>query len=146
MEKIKKFEVIPLEGSNLFKFGDSQDAVLEILGEPEDIEKYEEEDDEPVTSIWFYEDNISLFFDEIDDDYYALKGIESSFPDTYFKGNKVIGLSYNDLKKLLNDAGYNKFDEEIEEWGEKRVSIEDDMVDFYLEDDEVVSVAWSSEY
>ncbi|HPU47407.1 MAG TPA: hypothetical protein PLQ91_07270 [Bacteroidales bacterium] len=146
MEKIKKLEVIPLEGSNLFKFGDSQDTILEILGEPEDIEKYEEEDDEPATSIWFYEDTISLFFDEIDDDYYALKGIESSFPDTYFKGNKVIGLAYNDLKKFLNNAGYNKFDEEIEEWGEKRVSIEDDMVDFYLEDDEVVSVAWSSEY
>ena len=146
MEKIKKLEVIPLEGSNLFKFGDSQDAVLEILGEPDDIEKYEEEDDEPATSIWFYEDNISLFFDEIDDDYYALKGIESSFPDTYFKGNKVIGLSYTDLKKFLNNAGYSKFDEEVEEWGEKRVSIEDDMVDFYLEDDKVVSIAWSSEY
>jgi len=147
MEKIKKLEIIPLEGSNLFKFGDSQDLILETLGGPEDIELFEDEDeDEPNTSIWFYENNISLFFDEVDEDYFILKAIESSYPETYFKGTKIIGMSDNDLKNFLKSIGYDKFDEEIEDWGEKRISIEEDMIDFYIEDDTVISVAWSSEY
>ena len=40
--------------------------------------------------------------------------------------------------------GFSEMETEEEEWGEKRITFEECAVDFYFEDDRLVSVSWAS--
>jgi hypothetical protein len=46
----------------------------------------------------------------------------------------------------MKENGFNDFYQEDEEWGEKLLSFEDALIDFYFEEDKLVSVNWSASF
>ena len=43
---------------------------------------------------------------------------------------------------LMMANGFEEIDEDEEEWGEKRISFDEALIDFYFESDELVTVNW----
>lgn len=144
--KTEKNTILPLEGCSLIRFGASDHDVLEVLGEPDERENLEEEEDYE-SEIWYYdEEGITLFFDEMEDDGLLVSGIELEGDNCELEGVMIIGKSLSEIKKLAEKAGYGEADEEMEEWGEKRLSYEDKVLDFYFDEkDKLISVSLGME-
>lgn len=63
-------------------------------------------------------------------------------PEISLFGEKVFELSENEIIDLMKKNGYNDIDTDIEENGEKRLSFEDGMIDFFFDDDSLLAVNW----
>lgn len=52
-------------------------------------------------------------------------------------------MTENEIKTLMFDNGYSVLDEGQEEWGEKRMTFEDGLIDFFFDKEgKLVSVNW----
>lgn len=147
--KIEKIEVNPMVGCNLFNFGASAEEVMAAIGEPTEVEEYTDEDDsfEGNSAIWFYDElGLTLFMDESEDGTMMLSGMESDFDKTIILGKNAIGMSEKDLLSFVKDKNFGEMECEDEDWGESRISFEEKLLDFYLDESKkVVSVSWGME-
>ena len=115
----------------------NENEVIELLGNPSEVEVLEEEGDEFYAIIWYYDDkNLSLFFNE-DMDLFC---IESDHQDLELFGKKIHKMKAEDLIALFKENGYSDFDREEESWGEMRLSVENAEIDFYFNNNELISV------
>jgi len=55
-------------------------------------------------------------------------------------GEKIFGLDEEGITKLFEKNGYQLTETEDHEWGEKRVSFDDALIDLYFENGELASV------
>jgi hypothetical protein len=130
-------------GLNELKFGLTMDEVRKMLGNPDDTETLD--DPEEKTEIWYYwEDGITVFFE--------MHGImrcvclETDNPDSVLLGKKISELKENDIVDLFKKNKYIEYEIEDEEWGERRISFDDAVVDIYFDKGEIVSVNWGVDY
>lgn len=127
----KEINIYPLKGVNNLKFGCKQDDVRKILGEPDEIEHLEEDDDLS-SLIWQYWDmGLTIFFDEMDNSIFASAEIED--PEALIFGKRIFELSEKEAIELFKSNGFTELDIEDHDWGERRVSFDDAMVDLYYE-------------
>ena len=139
----ENIEIKIKEGLNELKFGLTMDAVKKMLGNPDETEKVSE--DEGNTEIWYYdEDGITVFFGE--EEGWRCICVETDNEEAEIFGKKIIDIKGAQIEELFSENGYNDFETEVEAWGEKRMSINDAVIDFYLEDDEIVAVNWGVDY
>ena len=139
----EKLEINLKKGLNELKFGLTMDEVKKLLGNPDDKENIKE--DEIDTEIWYYlEDGITVFFGEEED--WRCICLETDNEGAEIFGKKIIDLKASELADLFSKNGYNDFETEEEAWGEKRISIEDAVVDFYIENEEILAVNWGVDY
>jgi len=136
-----KLEIRPLVGFGDLKFGADQAEVENYLGEPQEIEDLPGEADESDAEVWNYWDEGHTVFFEKDMDN-KCTCIETDNDEAILFGKKVFDLNENQIIELMETNGFREIDSEDEEWGERRVSYSDAVMDFYFEDDKLISVSW----
>lgn len=126
------------KGIGELRFGLTMAQVKQALGEPEEVEK-SAEDDNFEHQAWNYLDKgYSLYFDQEDD--YRLSCIETDRADLMLYGTRIIGRSLKEVRALMAANGYHTASEEALDAGERQLSYESEMIDFYFVDDELVVI------
>jgi hypothetical protein len=139
----EKLEIILKKGLNELKFGLTKDEVTKLLGNPDDKETIKEDDAN--TEIWYYwEDGITVFFGEEED--WRCICLETDNENAVILGKKISELKDSQIEELFAKNGYSEIETEDEKWGEKRISIDDAVVDFYSENGEILAVNWGVDY
>jgi hypothetical protein len=140
--------MIPLEACLLksfgpLPFGASDKDALKTFGEPEEKEIMEGIDGS-ISTVWHYwAKGFTLFFDGPNTDRFSCAEIDSSLQLKMWD-IPVFSLNEPQLKELFKQNGFKELDEEFHEWGEKRITFDDAMADFYFENGIMVSVNFST--
>lgn len=140
--KTLKLEIGLLEGLDELKFGDSPETVKNILGEPVEVEDIGEEVDEDLdTILWSYDElGLTVFFEGKNK--HVLSCFETDNESTTLFDKKLFSLGEKEIIALMKENGLTMMDVEEEEWGEKRVSFDEALIDFYFQNDKLVTVNW----
>lgn len=134
---IKDCEIKPGIGLGQIIFGMKQSDVIATIGEPEEEVKNNDYKNE-IDITWYYDNaNLSLYFDE--DDNYRLRSIIVENPKISLWNRNLNEFSKNQIIKLLSDKVGKEYEEKE---SEDEVCIEVDSIglNFYLENDKLVSV------
>lgn len=143
---LKNQNIIIGQGIGDLRFGMPKDDVKSILGDPDEIEQYtDDEDDDNKTETWHYDElELSVSFDELTD--WILATIAVSSIDFEFEGLKLIGLDYENVMKKISklDLGEETKEDIPEEDGIKQllVSFDDVSVSFWFEDEILSEIIW----
>lgn len=139
--EISTIEIKPLVGMNELTFGSEPAEVENYLGEPAEIEDWPGDEDGSDAEAWNYlEEEITVFFEK---DYQGkCTGFETDNRDSVMFGEKIFGLNENELKALMEKNGFKEVDADMDEHGERRLSFNDAVMDFYFENDSLISVSW----
>jgi hypothetical protein len=139
--KTTNMEIKLLEGLDDIEFGTTAEEVAELFGKPDEIEELEEGDDELKTVIWtFNETGVTLFFDGEEPKLFSC--VETDNKNTKLFGKKIFSMKSQEVIDMMLAHGFEEVDEDTEEWGEKRLSFDEALIDFYFENDEMVTVNW----
>jgi hypothetical protein len=142
----KNYEIQLKRGLNSLNFGASTEEAKKHFGDPAEIEVLEKDDpDDPDTELWYYDqEGFSLFFEG--DQELLLSSIEVSNAEALLFGKNIFTLDEKQVIDLMKENGFGELDTEEEEWGEKLVSFEDALIDFYFEDGKLTTANWSVEF
>jgi len=137
-----KIEIQLLEGLNELKFGDLPAAVEQVLGNPPETEHLGDEGDEELdTILWNYDQlGLSVFFEGKNN--HVLSCFETDNAETILFGKKVFEMDEQQITELMKSEGLTQIDTEVEEWGEKRVSFDEGLIDFYFQEGKLITVNW----
>jgi hypothetical protein len=139
--KTLKMEIKLLEGIDDLEFGATSEEVVNYLGNPNEVEELDEGEEEFKTLIWSYDEvGFTLFFDGEDPKLFSC--IETDNRDVTLFGKKIFEMKSQEIIDLMFANGFEEIDEDEEEWGEKRISFDEALIDFYFESDELVTVNW----
>jgi hypothetical protein len=133
-------------GIGAIRFGMTSDEIKTLLGEPDEMETFEEEDpDLSSTLIWHYDEmEMSLSFEQGDGD--MLVAIASSSPDVKMAGKQLIGMQTDEVYSFIKefDLGEMEVEEQDEEDGVKStlISLWESAVNFWMEDGELTEIQW----
>lgn len=120
-------------------FGMSVDDVKHLLGEPTEIENIDNGMDEETLVLHYDELGLTLFFEG---EPRLLNCIDTDNEETVLFGQKVYEMQEKEVAHLMVTNNYFAEDIETESWGERRVSFSEANVDFFFEDDELVSIVF----
>ncbi len=134
-------EIKPNIGFGDFEFGDDTQKIIDFFGNPDETEVLSDEDFEAKV-ITYWEKGFTFFLEGEKFSHFTC--VESDNENITLFGKKIIGMQEVSLLSLMKDNGHENFEAEEEEWGEKRISFDELSLDFYLENDEVVSISWAS--
>ena len=128
----------PEIGLGDLKFGSTKSAITALVGIPKDKEIIKEEDVEEV-EVWHYPDyGYSLFFET--GQLPRLTSIEVYHEDSELFNEKIFSLSEEEIIVLLKKNGYEELEIEDHEWGERRISCDELSMDFYFQENELVTI------
>lgn len=138
-------EILLLEGLENLKFGDSPAVVEKTLGKPTEIKKLSDEgddlDEDLDTILWEYDnEGLTVFFEGKNN--HVLSCFETDNADATLFGARVFDMSEEEIIEIMKQNGLTQIDSEEEEWGEKRVSFDEGLIDFYFQDGELITVNW----
>jgi hypothetical protein len=137
-----KMEILLLEGLNELKFGDTPQTVENTLGKPLEIENLGDEADEDLdTILWNYDkEGLTVFFEGKNN--HVLSCFETDNEEVTLFGKKIFGLNEQEITALMKENGMSQINSDEEEWGERRVSFDEGLIDFYFQDGKLVTVNW----
>ncbi|MCF8331572.1 MAG: hypothetical protein K9H84_03885 [Bacteroidales bacterium] len=134
-------EIRPGKGFGELDFTASDQQVLDYLGDPDTTEVVDDEEDSMSTILWDYIDKgFSLFFEG--DNTARFAACETDNPETSLFGQKIFELTEDEIIDLMKENNYKNIDTDNEIWGERRVSFDDALIDFYFKNDRLISVNW----
>jgi len=136
-----KIEILPLIGVNELKFGNTKEEIIEVIGAADQFEIIEEEE-EVFTEMYTYPKYQASLFFEGNETEMIFTSCDTENRDIYLFGNKVFDMSEAEIKQMMKEHNFQDLEIEDEEWGEKRLSYLDAMMDFYFENEELVSITW----
>lgn len=113
------------------------EEVVAILGEADEVEAIQNATDE-TTTVLRYGDNLTLFFEG---DNPTLSCIDVTDESATLWGKEVFDLGEQKIVELMIDNKYFEQDVDNEEWGERRVTFNEGNIDFYFEDNELMSIS-----
>lgn len=149
----KPTEIIPGVGLGELIFGSTFQETRAILGDPDDIGRSEEEDEETgeisISEMWTYGSlGVTAHFDEDDD--FKLGMLSVNAPKYKLEGLSLFGKKEADVLKLLKPLDYGKIDEEDvifeddDEAPEGRlISFFDKEIEFWFADNKLNEIQWS---
>ena len=120
-------------------FDMSVEDVKHLLGEPTEIENIDNGMDEETLVLHYDELGLTLFFEG---EPRLLNCIDTDNEETVLFGQKVYEMQEKEVAHLMVTNNYFAEDIETESWGERRVSFSEANVDFFFEDDELVSIVF----
>ncbi len=124
-------------------FGASDEDAVKIFGPAEEKEELEAIDGSK-SAVWHYwAKGFTLFFDGPMENRFCCVEIDRSVELRMWE-IPVFSLTEPQLKKLFVQNGFKELDEELHEWGEKRITFDDAMADFYFENGIMVSVNYGT--
>ena len=113
--------------------------VVSILGEAAEVESIDNAIDEITTVLHYNDDGVTLFFEGPTP---TLQCIDISCDEATLFGEHIFDLGEKDLVKLLIKNNYCAQDIENEDWGERRISFNEGNIDFFFENDILMSVVY----
>jgi hypothetical protein len=113
------------------------EEVVAILGEADEVETIDNAVDE-TTTVLRYHDSLTLFFEGPYDP--ILSCIDITNEDATLFGKEIFDMNEKEIVRLMVDNNYFEQDVDNEEWGERRITFNEGNIDFFLEDDELMSV------
>jgi hypothetical protein len=133
-------EIKPRIGFGNINFGDIPEKLTQILGKPDNVEEVRTDDDLKTTILFFTEIGITVFLEGLIEPIVSNFDVDNKNATLY--GVKIFDKPEAEIKKLLMDNGFNQFEDDEEEWGERRLSCEDALMDFYFVDGKLEAVNW----
>lgn len=130
-----------LKGLNEIEFGITKDSFLEKYTQYQNVEIIDEEEELKTEAVILEDINSSIYF-EGEETEMILTACETENKDAILFGDKIFNKTENEIIELMKAHNFSDQEEEVEEWGEKRVSFFDAMVDFYFEKGKLISVSW----
>lgn len=138
--KALMFDIIPKKGIGEINFGDTSEKVITLLGQPEDVENIEDVDGFNTVVLFYYERGITIFFEGREKSVVAC--IETENPDSVMYGKTIFNMTEEDIIALMANKGFEVAEIEMETTGERRVSYDDAMIDFFFLDGDLVFINW----
>jgi len=126
---LSNFEILPNEGFGQIKFGMDMDKLAEIVGEPEEIMSFDDEEELSIVVLHYWDQGFTVFMDGITRQVVA--GIELDHPDSTLYGKKLIGVVEEEVIDFMKSKGHTKYEVEMEE-KDKRYSFDDGMMDLFF--------------
>ena len=111
------------------------EKIILLLGEAAEVEVIDNAFDEP-TTIMSYEDYTLFFEGEAP----KLTRIDTSNEEAQLFNKKIFEVNKTDIIELMRTNGCTEYDIEVEDWGEECISFYNNNIDFYFENDELISV------
>jgi len=133
-------DIKPKKGFGELSFGETTEHVTATLGEPEDIENIEDDDLFNTTILNYWDKGVSVFFEGSQKSVIAC--FETDNPDAELFGEKIFDMDEEQIVNLMTLHGFEVAETEVEESGEKRVSYDDAMIDFFFDEGDLVAVNW----
>lgn len=134
-------EIKPKSGLGAIVFGSEYKNLVNYLEKPEDIETLEDEDEFSTLVLHYWDKRITVFLEGIEKQTVSCFEIEND--KALLFGHWAFSLSENDVIRVMKEHGYGQLDVADEEWGEKRVTFEDAMTDFFFDKEgKLISVNW----
>jgi hypothetical protein len=131
-------DIKPQKGLNTLSFGTTTGEAEVCFGKPEETEELDASE-ESRSLVWhFWEKGFSLFFDMKQGNKFTC--VEIDHPDSLLWGKRIFELSEPELKAFFTLKGFKEIDMEDHEWGERRVSFDDALMDFYFEKGKMTSI------
>ena len=134
-------EIKLLKGIKDYEFGLSKDSFLERNAITGTFDIIEEEEENKTESLYCEKIGTTLFF-EGEETNMLFTSCETENKDSLLFGYKVFNMSESEIIKIMIEHGFTDKEEDIEEWGEKRISFFDAMVDFNFDEGKLISVSW----
>lgn len=127
------------QGLGELYFGMSIEDAIQKLGKADDIEVLDEVEEIQTTVLHYSDLGLALFFDE---NAPVLKCIDIYNEDILLNGQSVFDKTQEEIVAIMK--GLKFFEEDIEEetWGEKRVTFLDANIDFFFEEEELISIVF----
>lgn len=131
-------EIKPRQGLSGLPFGATMTEAEKYFGKPESIENIDDIE-EYKSTVWHYWDKgFSLFFDDRQQKTFSC--VELDEQKSLLWNKPVFAMDEVEIIKLFKSKGFKEIDMEDHEWGEKRISFDDAIVDLYFEKESLISV------
>lgn len=131
-------EIKPRQGLSQLRFGVTRSEAEKYFGKPEDIEHIDDIKDYK-SIVWHYwKYGFSLFFDDRLQNTFSCVEIDEG--DALLWGLPVFKMTEKKIIKLFKAKNFTEIDAEEHEWGEKRISFDDAIVDLYFEKEKLKSI------
>ena len=130
------FDIRLKQGIGDLKFDMPVEEVVALLGEADEVETIENATDE-TTTVLRYHESLTLFFEG---DNPVLSCIDITNEEATLFGKEIFDLGEKEIVRLMVENNYFEQDVDNEDWGERRITFNEGNIDFFLEDDELMSV------
>ena len=131
-----KLDIKIKQGLGDILFDTAIEDIVAALCEAQEVETIDNVDDMP-TTIMRYGDDVSLFFEG---DNPTLTCIDIANEDCTLFGKEVFDMNEKEIVALMVSNNYFEQDADTEDWGERRISFPEGNIDFFFEDDELMSI------
>ena len=140
--KIKELtlSIEPRTGYGELKFGATTEAITELLGPADDIENIEDDDEFNTVILSYWNHDLTIFFEGKEKS--VVSCIETENQDSTLFGQPVFQMNEGQILKIMEEHGYKVAETEMETTGEKRISYDDAMLDFFFSDGDLMAVNW----
>ena len=135
-----KLEIVPKIGFGQINFGDTSEKVIGLLGQPEDVENIEDVDEFNTVILYYWERGVTIFFEGFEKSVVSCFETENS--DAMMYGQQIFSMKEKEIIDLMASKGFEVAEIEKDLSGEKVVSYDDAMIDFFFMDDDLVAVNW----
>ena len=135
---VTTIEIQPGKGLSDLMFGSSIAEAESIFGKPEESQLLDDIGDSPSTVWHYWDEGVSLFFDERDHQTFCCAEVDNT--GTLLWGEELFKLKEKQIIELFKSKGFDQFESEQHEWGEKRISFDFINVDLYFEKNKLTSV------
>lgn len=130
----------PKVGFGEIKFGDISERALEYLGEADEVEDIPDEDGFNVVILNYWEKGVSVFFEGVEKS--VVSCFETDIPEATLFGKNIFDLNEDEVIALMKEHGYEVAEKETEDNGERRISYDDALIDFFFLDGDMIAVNW----
>lgn len=133
-----KNEIILKEGFGELRFGMQINQVINLIGNPSEVEEIGEDLEMPATVLYYEEEGLSCFFENLDQEKLSCINIETE--DILLFGKQIFGKTSKEIVELMRENKIFEQTMDKEEWGEERISYEEYAIDFFFLEDKLNSV------
>lgn len=133
-------DIVPKAGLGPIRFGSSSEEVIALLGQAEDVEHIGDVDEFNTVILYYWEKGITVFFEGMEKS--VVSCFETENPDATMYGREIFSMTEKDIVALMAEKGFEVAEVENEPSGERRVSFDDAMIDFFFVDGDLVAVNW----
>jgi len=130
-----------LKGIDTIDFKISKSELAKKLNQDLEFEIIEEDEEYKTEVLYLPEYSSSLYFEGLESDM-NLAACETQNKDAELFNTKIFNKNADAIIALMKENGYSEIEEEIEEWGEKRIGFNDGRIDFFFKDDKLQGVSW----
>ncbi len=128
---LSSFEIKPNKGFGEIEFGMDTDKLTALVGEPEEVMSFDDEEEMSIVVLHYWEQGFTVFMDGVTRQVVA--GIELDNPESTLFGEKIIGKSEEEIIAFMKANGHENYEIEMEE-NDKRFSYDESMMDFFFVD------------